>query len=381
MSYSTCNFATEIDENECIGDSLETINTNFSAVEVSLCNTIQELNNLKATVGSLLGGIQTLMNIRMSLSPTQPITTTDITSTTLYIHPYNGDAITLWNPSINSWEVKQFPTTLSFNLALVGAQTPNRNYDIYLYWDTPSLTYKIECIPWTDQTLGVLPPQLGVQDGILVKPGESNKRLIGCVRTTESTSPLGQTTVSFGKTAAFGGSYPKLFLWNLYNQQPASFSILETGVDVGGLNAWESTLNGDNAGGVGPAGNGPFEPFGNVIPSTGQYGNKVEFITRQPIIAALQSIHYTGRNVCFYFGYSLDIQTPTAQQIFQKTPGIPIYESCRNGDLSQSFYSTINPGHHYIQLISMTYANQTQQYLTWTGDRHSYGTIGTISAF
>lgn len=38
MSYSTCNFTNEIDENECIGDSLTTINANFSGLEVATCN-------------------------------------------------------------------------------------------------------------------------------------------------------------------------------------------------------------------------------------------------------------------------------------------------------------------------------------------------------
>jgi hypothetical protein len=38
MSYSSCNLTKKIDENECIGDSLTTINANFSALEVATCN-------------------------------------------------------------------------------------------------------------------------------------------------------------------------------------------------------------------------------------------------------------------------------------------------------------------------------------------------------
>jgi hypothetical protein len=44
MSYSTCNFTREIDENECIGDSLTTINSNFSALDVAVCNLSQTLS-------------------------------------------------------------------------------------------------------------------------------------------------------------------------------------------------------------------------------------------------------------------------------------------------------------------------------------------------
>lgn len=45
MPYSICNITKLIDENECIGDSLTTINSNFSALETSLC----DLTYLNAT--------------------------------------------------------------------------------------------------------------------------------------------------------------------------------------------------------------------------------------------------------------------------------------------------------------------------------------------
>lgn len=53
MPYSTCNYTTEIDENECIGDSLTTINANFSALDVAVCdlvNTPQIIINDSPTI-------------------------------------------------------------------------------------------------------------------------------------------------------------------------------------------------------------------------------------------------------------------------------------------------------------------------------------------
>lgn len=373
MAYSTCNFTDEINENECIGDSLQTINTNFKDLEVSLCQAVSDIANLANKISAIRPGVQSLMNIRMSLSPSQAIGITDILSTTLYVHPYNGNAVTLWNTTKNEWETRQFNSILSVNLSQAGAQAPNSNYDVFLFYDESTSSYKVECVLWDSHVAGAAPPAIGLQDGVFVKPGQPNKRLIGCLRTTNT---AGQTEISFGRISLFGGSYPKIYIWNLYNQEPASFSILETGTPSGGINRWTSTGAGDTGNT-----NGPFERFGNINPSTGINGNKVSFICREPQVVTLNSVHYVENNICYYFGASLDLETPTVAQLFQKTPGVPIYELCSAGNLPFSYTNTVQSGYHFVQMVSMTYSGQTQNYLTWTGDRHSYGTIGTISNY
>lgn len=40
MPNSPCNYTTQISEEECIGDSLDTINANFSALDVAVCNLV-----------------------------------------------------------------------------------------------------------------------------------------------------------------------------------------------------------------------------------------------------------------------------------------------------------------------------------------------------
>lgn len=47
---SSCNFTTLIDENQCIGDSLDTINANFSALDVAACDTKVTYNTLIRTL-------------------------------------------------------------------------------------------------------------------------------------------------------------------------------------------------------------------------------------------------------------------------------------------------------------------------------------------
>ncbi len=361
-----------ISEEECIGDSLETINTNFSALDVAVQNSTQATNTavqgLTGNVTELLKGIHNIMNIRMSLSNTTAITTTDIkNATNLYIHPYNGAVVSLWNTTINRWELKQFSSIITVSLASLMADT---NYDIYLHFSSGN--FQVEFVAWPSQAAGSVPPATGSQNGILVKSGEPNKRLIGCLRTTNA----GQTEVSFGRVAAVGGSHPKLFVWNLYNQHPASFSILETGTVNGystGINGWTSTAAGATA-----AANGPFEKFGGV----NAFNNKISFISRAPQAVNLNTTAYVKNATPFYFTYSLNLETPTVSQFFSRTPGIPIFEATSGGlAVVPAYTNTIVSGYHYLQLVSMTYATKTQVYVTWTGDRHSYGTIGTLATY
>ena len=352
---------TAFNETDCIGDCYEPINN-------SLDNLDTAVQNISGNVTELLGGIHNIMNIRMSLSNTTAITTTDIkNATNLYIHPYNGAVVSLWNTTINRWELKQFSSIVTVSLASLAADT---NYDIYLHFSSGS--FQVEFVAWSSQLAGATPPATGSQNGILVKSGEPNKRLIGCLRTTGS----GQTEVSFGRVAAVGGSHPKLFVCNLYNQQPASFSILETGAVNGysvGLNGWTSTTAGANAGTT-----QQFEKFGGA----GAINNKISFISRNPQAVNLNTTTYVKNAIAFYFTYSLNLETPTVAQFFSQTPGIPIFEATSGGiAVVPAYTNTIVPGYHYLQLVSMTYAAQTQVYITWTGDRHSYGTIGTLATY
>jgi hypothetical protein len=356
---------TPFNETDCIGDCYEPINDSLADLDTAVQDLRTDVNSVSGNVTELLGGIHNIMNIRMSLSATAAITTTDIkNATNLYIHPYNGEVVSLWSTTRNRWELKQFSSIITVSLASLLA---NRNYDIYLHFSSGS--FQVEFVAWSSHVAGTAPPATGSQNGILVKSGEPNKRLIGCLRTTNA----GQTEVSFGRVSAVGGSNPKLFVWNLYNQHPASFSILETGTVNGystGINGWTSTAAGATA-----AANGPFEPFGGA-------NNKVSFISRTPQAVNLKTTTYVKKAIAFYFAYSLNLETPTVSQYFSETPGIPIFEATLGAEgITPHYTNTIDPGYHFLQLVSMTYATTTQVYITWTGDRHSYGTIGTLATY
>ena len=102
---------------------------------------------------------------------------------------------------------------------LSGASSANTNYDVYIYntGTAVSPTLAVEYVAWTNDTT---PPTRGTQDGVLVKNGAPDRRLLGVVRTTSA----GNSIIDLGGviTGANSANYPKVYLANLYNLYDAS---------------------------------------------------------------------------------------------------------------------------------------------------------------
>jgi len=349
----------KISRTECIGNSLVTINRNFSNLDIAICNASNLADERYNLIESAV--FSQVMNVRLSLSPTNPVTTTDTTSNTIYLHPYKGTTVSLWNVVSSKWETKTFNSTISEQLTGCAA---NANYDVYLYHD--GTKFGLEMVAWTSDVVGTLPPLTDIKNGVPVKVAQPNKRLIGCLRTTDAC----MTELSFGKTPVSGGSHPKLFLWNLYNRVPVSFSILDSGGGAGVLGEWATTVNGDTAGS-----NGPFERFGSSS------NNKISFISRDDLTLNLNTSHYVDSARYFYFIHSLDLETPTVAQYLTKTPGVPIFQTFGNQTMSHSYHTVVPSGYHFIQLATMTNENQPVKFSVWTNDKRSGGTAGYIAEF
>jgi len=337
----------------------------------SLCAAISGLRTdvraLCAEVGITHPGIA---NIRLSLDGNTPIESGDRTNiSNVWMHPYNGNKLSLFDLSRQRWMLREVKNIYRKSLEGLAANT---NYDIFAFYLSASDTIDLEFVNWSDSKAGAPPPNLPQKDGVKIKSNtEPNKRLIGCLRTTDA----GRTEVTFGRTPKIGGSDPKILLWNAYNQEAASFSIIDSGGTgvTGGIRYWLSTA----AGKTGET-NGPFEKFGGPT----AFGNRVSFITREQNNIGITSIHYVGYVACWYYAYALNQDTPTVAQLRQNLPGTPISETCTNGGSTNTFNSLIPPGYNYLQAVSMTYGT-AQQYLIWSGDgdRHSYGSTGTIEQY
>ena len=113
-----------------------------------------------ATPYALAGG-------RLTLTSGTPVTTSDVTGAgTLYYTPYTSGQIALYSGS--AWVVYTF-TERSLSLTL----TSGKNYDVFLYDNSGTLTLELSAA-WTNDTTRA--DALTTQDGVYVKSGATTRR-------------------------------------------------------------------------------------------------------------------------------------------------------------------------------------------------------------
>jgi hypothetical protein len=171
-----------------------------------------------ATLIQALGdAIKSVVNLRLSLSSSSAVPSANqANSTSLYVHPYNGNELALYNSSLQRWYVLKFSGVQTFSLS--PANTPNQNYDVYLYNSGTILNpvLAIDFAAWSGDTT---PPARTTQDGVICKNNNAERRLVGVLRTTSA----GTSTIDLGGTiaAANSASFPRIYLSNLYNTYDA----------------------------------------------------------------------------------------------------------------------------------------------------------------
>lgn len=147
------------------------------------------------TTGLRWGNPSKVFEARLSLTTAVPVTTTDVTAaTTLYLVPYKGDKVALYDGT--NWRVY----TLT-EISIAVPATTDTGYDVWLYDNAGTLT--LELLAWTNLTTRAT--AIAYQNGVEVKTGVTTRRLAGSFRTT---GVSGQTEDSFAKR----------YLNNRYNQ-------------------------------------------------------------------------------------------------------------------------------------------------------------------
>ena len=106
-----------------------------------------------------------------------------ITSTNLYLHPYGGSEVGLWDPDQQQWYLAGFNGVQAFPLS--PASTANTNYDVYVHnpgtVDAPVLN--LDFVAWTGDQVE---QARGNKDGVVTKAGDDTRRLMAVVRTTSA---------------------------------------------------------------------------------------------------------------------------------------------------------------------------------------------------
>ena len=127
---------------------------------------------------------------RLTLTSGTPVTTSDVTSaTTIYYTPYNGDRISLYDGT--NWATYTF-TERSLSL---GTLTSGKNYDVFLYNNSGTLTLELSAA-WTNDTTRADALTLA-NNGIYVKSSSTTRRYLGTIRTTSTTTTEDSATKRF----------------------------------------------------------------------------------------------------------------------------------------------------------------------------------------
>lgn len=134
---------------------------------------------------------------RLTLESGVRISTSDQTAkTSVYLTPYGGNLVALHDGT--SWKLNTFTER---TLAL-GTITSGKNYDVFLYDNSGTLTLELSAA-WNSDNV-TRTDALTTQDGIYVKSGATTRRYVGTIRTTSTTTTEDSAT--------------KRFVWNAQNR-------------------------------------------------------------------------------------------------------------------------------------------------------------------
>lgn len=138
---------------------------------------------------------------RLTLTTGVPVTTSDVTAaTTIYLAPYQGNAIALYDSS----GVESVYRSAQISIAVPA--TTSQMYDIFVYANTSGAP-ALELLAWTNDTTRATAINNTTVSGVYTKTGDATRRYVGSFRTT---GVSGQTE----------DSQAKRYLYNYYNRVP-----------------------------------------------------------------------------------------------------------------------------------------------------------------
>ena len=143
---------------------------------------------------------------RLSTESGIAVSTSDRSSQgTLYLVPHKGNRVRLYDGT--RWKLYAFTTQVSLSLTL----TSGKNYDVFLYDNSGTLTLELSAA-WTNDTTRA--DALATQDGIDVKSGATTRLWVGTIRASG--------------TNVTEDSKAKRFVWSRYRQELLDLLVTDT---------------------------------------------------------------------------------------------------------------------------------------------------------
>lgn len=174
----------------------------------------------KTDVGSLIGYGAQVNCFRLSGASGAPVMTSDNSSiSTLYLTPYTGDRISLYDTTNSKWVVR---STSEISKAITG-RTANLPFDVFAYWTGSAVD--LEFVNWT--SVSARATAIARQNGAWVKSGDASRRYVGTVYATSA------TTTAW--VVATDDTQGKAYIFNVDNRVPVVVRVRDT------TNSWTYT--------------------------------------------------------------------------------------------------------------------------------------------
>jgi hypothetical protein len=290
-----------------------TLDSGLSAVSYGL---ISAQNTSEPAIGS-----EYVAQCRITGTSGTPITTTDVLAIeTLYITPFRGNKIDLYDTGTSSW------VRVSFSEISFDVPDATQMNDVFVYLSSGVLT--VDVTAWASDTARAT--ALTTQNGVLVKSGAVGRRYIGSFYST--TAGNGQTEDSVGNR----------YVWNYYNRSLRMMRALPT------TDTWTYSTT----------------TFRQANNSTANQLNfcvgVAEDAIRSRIRAAVISSTATVRSA--YIGVGLDSVTAvTSGGVFGKIE----VSNFAVGEITAGLTTYASVGKHYLAWLEAGGGADTQ---TWRGD-------------
>lgn len=162
--------------------------------------------NRKVTVQEVLALSGLTPGGRLTGSSTLPVTTADVTPSTLYYLPFVHSRVPLWDGT--RWLAVEVADS-GVSVALSGL-TVSRPYDVFGYLSAGALA--LEYLAWTNDTTRAT--AVTIQDGRYCKSGDKTRLYLGTFYANATSSTVDSTS----------GRY----LWNMYNRRPRTLRVTDS---------------------------------------------------------------------------------------------------------------------------------------------------------
>jgi hypothetical protein len=265
-----------------------------------------------------------------------PAPTSDQTGkTTVYLVPYLGNGLALWNGT--TWRVLKIPDA-GVSVAL-GTLSSGKNYDVFAYDNSGSIALELSAAWFSDsaRASGGSGTDLAQVDGVWVKKAagganDQTRRYLGTFRTTSTT--------------ATEDSASKRYLWNQNNRVPRTLTAQETGTAnwTYTTGTWREA-NGNTTEGGGRVGLVIGDPNG----------------TAEALRATVRAVvGNSSANCRFACGVGVDSTTADSSQ----SSGSIVNSGGFAPDVATWTGTIATPGYHYLQRLEISQAAGTT---TWYG--------------